>query len=321
MELQVLKNREEPEIFMDREWDLIIIGGGPAGLTAGIYAARMGLKTLILEKNVPGGRISLNPWIENYPGFLGISGEELASRFVEQAKMAGAVIFSPVEARKIVLDGSKKKIVTNKGIFVTKAVIIASGGRERILNVSGEEELKGRGVSYHAIRDGPLFRDKRVAIVGGGDAAVTSAIYLSNLAKEVYLIHRRDKLRAEKALIEKLFQTNVKVIWNTVIKAIKGNKSVKKLILRNKLTGEEKALTVDGVFICIGYVPNSEIAKEAGVKIDEKGYIITNKKQETNIPGVYAAGDVTGKPEQIAKAIGEGAVAALSAYRYITSKS
>ena len=319
MSIQAFSLEEEvTDISVGGDWDVVIIGAGPAGLTAGIYSTRMGLKTLIIEKASPGGKVLLNPWIENYLGFPGIKGDELASRFAEHAKASGVIILSPVEAKEVRINENSFQVVADSETFNTKAVIFATGGKERKLNVPGEEEFYGRGVSYCTICDGPLFRDKVVAVIGGGNSAVTSAIYLTEFAKEVYLIHRRNDLRAERALIDKLFQANVRIIWNTVIKAINGRRNVEGIRIYNKIDGKESILKVDGVFINIGYEPNSEIAVKMGVKVDERGYIITNRWMETNVPGIFAAGDVTGKPEQIAKAVGEGTVAALSAYEYIT---
>ena len=303
---------------MDR-WELIIIGGGVAGLTAGIYGSRSGLETLILEENIPGGQAALAPIIENYPGFpYGISGMELVDRMLRQAERMGVKIHQFEGAVRLDLHGDEKIVETEKTAYRAEAIIIASGSHHRRLGVPGEEELQGRGVSYCAVCDGPLFKGKRVAVIGGGNSAAVSAIYLSNLASNVKLIHRRDQLRAEKVLLDNLRERNVEIIWNTLVKEIKGKSRVEKIILLNNETGEISELNVDGVFIQVGEEPNSKFAEEAGVRVDEKGYIIVDARQRTNIEGVFAAGDVTACPiKQIGTAVGQAIIAATEAFGYI----
>lgn len=301
------------------EWDLIIVGAGPAGLTAGIYCARNGLKTLILEEKQAGGALMIIPWIENYPGFPdGISGENLASRMIFQCKKFGAEIREFERVEELRLDGRGKTVKTSSREYVAKAIIIATGSRHKRLNVPGEREFEGRGVSYCALCDGPLFKGLRVLVVGGGNTAAASALYLANLASKVYLAHRRNQLRAEEIYAREMIEKEIEILWNTEVKCIKGDLKVRGVTLFNNETGGERELEVDGVFVCVGEEPNSEIAKKAGVKVDERGYIIVDSLQRTNIQGVYAAGDVTvNQVKQIGTAIGQAIVAAVEAFKYV----
>ncbi|MBX5321599.1 MAG: thioredoxin-disulfide reductase [Candidatus Bathyarchaeia archaeon] len=300
-------------------WDLMIIGAGPAGLTAGIYAARSGLKALIIEEKIAGGTLGDAPVIENYPGFERISGAELAQKIVAQCRKLGTAIHEFEKVMDLDLKGEEKIVKTDKGVYKARAVIIASGSSYSELGVSGEKEFKGRGVSYCGICDGPLFKDKRVLVVGGGNSAVVTALYLAELASEVKVAHRRDAFRAEEARVKALLEKgNVEVFWNTELREIKGGKLVEKAILFNNKTGEVRELPIDGVFVQVGEIPNSQLAKEAGVEVDEHGYVIVDIRQRTNISGVYAAGDVTNHPvKQVGAAVGQGITAALEAYGYI----
>jgi len=302
-----------------KEWELVIVGGGAAGLTAGIYGARSGLKTLILEEKVPGGALTEVPMIENYPGFPeGISGMELASKLVKQAERMGVEIHELEAVNRLDLNSAEKTVYTDKTAYTASAVILALGSTHKTLGVPGEEELRGRGVSYCAVCDGAFFRGKRVLVVGGGNSAAVSALYLSNLASEVWLVHRRDRLRAEEALVRNIRSRGVKILWNTVVKEIKGKHQVESVVLLDNKTGKPSELKVDGVFIQVGEKPNSEIARRAGVNVDEEGYIIVDNRQRTNIPGVYAAGDVTTCPvKQIGTAVGQAIIAATEAFGYI----
>ncbi|MBS7647180.1 MAG: thioredoxin-disulfide reductase [Candidatus Bathyarchaeia archaeon] len=300
-------------------WDLIIIGAGPAGLTAGIYAVRSGLKALIIEEKIAGGTVGDAPIIENYPGFEKISGAELAQKIVGQCRKLGAVIHEFERVVALDLQSGEKTVKTDKSVYRAKAVIIASGSSYSELGVLGESEFRGRGVSYCGICDGPLFKGRRVLVVGGGNSAVATALYLAELASEVRIVHRREAFRAEEARVKALLEkSNVQVLWNTEVKEIKGSKTVEKVVLFNNKTGETRELSVDGIFIQVGEVPNSKIAKDAGVNVDEHGYIIVDVRQRTNIPGVYAAGDVTNHPvKQVGTAVGQGITAALEAYGYV----
>jgi thioredoxin reductase (NADPH) len=298
-------------------WDLIVVGAGPAGLTAGLYGARSGLTTLVLEEKTPGGAASETPLVENYPGFEGISGRELVEKMTEHCRKVGAKIH---ELERVVqLDlGDEKKVKTDKATYTASAVIFASGCHYRSLQVPGEEKFRGRGVSYCAVCDGAFFKGGRVLVVGGGNSAVCSAIYLANLASAVKLAHRRAQLRAEGALVKDLQAQKVEVLWNTELKEIKGDVKVKSVILTNNKTGETQETNVDGVFVQVGEVPNSQVAKEAGVELDKGGFIIVDDRQRTSINGVYAAGDVTTGPvKQIGTAVGQAIVAATEAFCYI----
>ncbi len=300
-------------------WDLIIVGAGPAGLTAGIYAARSGLKALIIEEKIAGGTLGDAPVIENYPGFERVSGAELAQKIVAQCRKLGIAIHEFEKVIGLDLKGEEKVVKTDKGVYKAGAVIIASGSSYSELGVPGEKEFKGRGVSYCGICDGPLFKGKRVLVVGGGNSAVVTALYLAELASEVKVAHRRDAFRAEEARVKALLEKgNVEVFWNTELREIKGGKLVEKAILFNNKTGEVRELPIDGVFVQVGEIPNSHLAKEAGVEVDEHGYVIVDVRQRTNISGVYAAGDVTNHPvKQVGTAVGQGITAALEAYGYI----
>lgn len=304
------------------EWDVIIIGAGPAGLTAATYAARYGLKTLVLEAENPGGQVAISPLIENYPGFLSISGEELASRMLKQALNAGATVEVPERVKKIILSENEKVVITeSEKEFKTKVLVIATGAEYLKLGVPGEKELFGRGVSHCATCDGPLYKGKRITVVGGGNTAVTSAIYLSSIASELLVVHRRDRFRAEWKSADILLQkNNVKVYWNSVVEKIVGKNHVEGVVIKNVKTGEVFEEKTSAVFVLIGLRPRSELAAEAGIKIDNNGYIIVDKKMRTNIPGVYAVGDVVGGYDQITKTVGEATIAIMDAYETIFGK-
>ena len=301
------------------KWELLIIGAGAAGLAAGIYGARSGLKTLILEEKMAGGTTADAPIIENYPGFQSIIGRELAQKMVVHCRSVGVEIHELERVVSLDLKGNKKIVKTDKTVYEVKAVIFASGAHYRELGVLGEKEFRGRGVSYCGVCDGPLFKNKRVLVVGGGNSAAITTLYIAELASEVKLSHRRGMLRAEEALVKALEnKNNVEILWNTEVKEIKGANVVGKALLFDNKTGETKELKLDGVFIQVGEAPNSQLAKKVGVNVDQKDYIIVDVQQRTNIAGVYAAGDVTNHPvKQIGTAVGQGITAALEAYGYI----
>ena len=300
-------------------WDLIIIGAGAAGLAAGIYGARSGLETLVLEGKMAGGTTLDAPLVENYPGFQSISGVELAQKMVAQCRTAGVTIHEFEKVLSLDLKGEKKIVKTNKTTYEAKAVIIASGSHYSEIGVPGEKEFLGRGVSYCGICDGPLFKGKRVLVVGGGNSALITALYIAGIASEVKVAHRRDAFRAEKALVKALKEkANTEILWNSEVKEIKGEKLVNKVTIFDRNTGETKELLVDGVFVQVGETPNSQLAKEAGVEVDKDEYVMIDIRQRTNIVGVYAAGDVTNHPvKQVGTAVGQGITAALEAYGYI----
>ena len=299
--------------------ELVIIGAGAAGLSAGIYGARSGLRTLVLEEKLAGGTTVDAPVVENYLGFQSIGGRELAQKMVAHCRSVGVKIHELEKAVSLDLKGKKKVVKTDEVAYETEAVIIASGTHYRELNVPGEKEFRGRGVSYCGICDGPLFKNKRVLVVGGGNSAAITALYIAELASEVKLAHRRGVLRAEEALVRALEnRENLEILWNTEVKEIVGENVVGKALFYDNRTGEAKELKLDGVFIQVGEDPNSQLAKKAGVKTDREGYIIVDGRQRTNILGVYAAGDVTNHPvKQIGTAVGQGITAALEAYCYI----
>jgi len=302
-----------------KQRDLIIIGAGPAGLTAGIYGARSGLKTLVLEEKTPGGEAADTPLVENYPGFPeGISGRDLTNKMTTHCRKVGADIKQLETVTELELKNEKKIVKTNKAVYSAPVVIIASGCHYRTLGVPGESEFRGRGVSYCAVCDGAFFKGRRVLVVGGGNSAAVSAIYLSNLASEVKLVHRRAQLRAEKTLEEDLRTQGVEILWNTELREIAGNMKVEEAVLFNNKISETTHVGVDGVFIQVGEIPNSKFAKEAGIVVDDSGYIIVDIRQRTNIEGVYAAGDVTDCPvKQIATAVGQAVIAANEAFGYV----
>jgi thioredoxin reductase (NADPH) len=303
------------------EYDLVIIGGGPAGLTAGIYAGRQGMNAVILERMTGAGSGYMVPLMENYPGFEVTSGKELLEKMRKQVEKH--IPIKNMEEVKEIRENSLGDIslTTSQGEYRAKSVIISTGSHHRRLNVSGEYEFLGRGVSYCATCDGPLFKEKSVVVVGGGNAAVQEAIYLKDLGCDVTIIHRRDELRAEKYLQNKLKEHEIPVIWDSVVEGINGEVVVNSVSILNRKTQEKKDLTTDGVFIAVGEEPLNKVAQSAGVKLDKEGYIVTDKYQRTNLPGIYAAGDITGGIKQWVVACSEGAVAALIAFVEVMEES
>ena len=288
-------------------YEVLIIGAGPAGMTAAIYAARAGYKTAILEHGVPGGQAATTDMIENYPGFPeGISGPELMMKFFEQTQTFGVeMIYEQVQSMDVT--GEVKKVITDKQTIEAKAVVIASGAKPRTLGVANEGRLRGRGVSYCATCDGFFFRDQPVAVVGGGDTAVEEAMYLTKMCSSVTLIHRRDQLRANKLAQSRAFANEkLNIIFDTVVDDIVGDDKVTQLKLRNKKTDETSTLDVNGVFIFVGYLPNASFLP-AELEVNEQGYIITDEEMATNVPGVFAIGDVRQKKlRQVTTAVGDG---------------
>jgi thioredoxin reductase (NADPH) len=299
--------------------ELVIVGAGPAGLAAGIYGVRSGLKTLVLEEKIAGGTAVDAPIIENYLGFPSISGFDLAQKMVDHAKNLSVSIHEFEAVTKLDLKGEEKTVTTDKEAYSARALIIASGSHYRELGVPGEREFRGRGVSYCGLCDGPLFKGKNILVVGGGNSALITTLYLAGLATEVKVAHRKDSFRAEEALVRAIEKKeNVKTLWNTEVKEIKGEKLVSKAVLLNNKKGTLEELQVDGIFVQAGEDPNSQLAKEAGIAVNEDGYIIVDMLQRTNIVGVYAAGDVTSHPvKQVGTAVGQGITAATQAYGYI----
>ena len=299
-------------------FDIIIIGAGPAGLTAGLYAGRQNSKALVIDKGLAGGLGSEVPMMENYPGFDLISGMELISKMKPQCEK-----FSEIRENQIIEDIEKRDdgiyIKTKSSIgddfneYLTKSVILATGASHRHLNVPGENEFLGRGVAYCATCDGMFFVNRNVLMVGGGNSAAQEALYLKNIGCNVKIVHRRDSLRCEHRLEELLKEKGVEILWNSTIKEIRGEMAVNSVTLVRD--GVEEEYKTDAVFVAIGDTPSNDLAKQLGVELDENGYIITDKSQATNVSGVYAAGDITGGVKQWIVACGEGAVAAISAYQ------
>lgn len=300
--------------------DTIVIGGGVAGCTAAMYAHRYGIDVEMLEMISPGGQVATATTIENYPGFPeGISGPELAQRVHEQATEMGVKV-TMAEAKNIrEREGIGWIVETSEGDMETLSVIIATGSVPRSLKVPGEERLRGKGVSYCATCDGFFYRDQIVAVVGGGDAAIEEAMYLSNIAETVYVIHRRDELRAQDYLQQQVFETpNVQILWDTIVTAIIGENAVETLELENTRTGEEDTLDVDGLFIAIGHVAKTEWLE--GLVELENGFVVTDERMQTNQPGIFACGDIRNTVlRQIATAVGDAAIAAYSAHTYVES--
>ena len=310
---------------MEQIYDMIVIGGGPAGYTAALYAARAGLSTLVLEKLSAGGQMALTEQIDNYPGFeSGIDGFTLGEKMQQSAERFGAVT-ELAEVYKASLSGRIKTLDTSEGVFQSRTVVIATGATPRPLGVPGEEALVGKGVHYCAACDGAPYRGKTVAVVGGGNSAAADALTLSRIAKKVYLIHRRDSLRADKTLQERLFENpKINVEWDSVVEEVVGTEnplSVTGLKIKNVKTDQSKLLKVDGVFIAIGHHPNTELFRDS-LKLDKDGYIITEPNSgKTNIEGVFAAGDVKDPYyRQAVIAAASGCIAALEAEKYLVSK-
>ena len=304
---------------LKKEYDVIIIGGGPAGLSAGIYTARARLKTLLIEKGAVGGQIINAELVENYAGFKdGISGIDLMMAMQDQAAKFGVEIL-PDEVTSIAVKGKGKIVKTSQGDFSAKALIIAGGSERQKTGAPGEKEYTGKGVSYCATCDGAFFRDKVVAVLGGGNSAVTEAIELTKFASKIYLIHRRNELRATKILQEKLLaDARIQPVWDTVLEEIKGDKFVNKIKIKNVKTNAVTELDVDGVFVAVGTQPATGYLKGI-VNLDANGSVIINDKLETNVPGIFAAGDIrSGSIRQVIGAAGDGAMAAVNAGKYIS---
>jgi len=304
-------------------YDVVVVGGGPAGLTAALYAARYMLSVVVITERI-GGQMAEAGWIENYPGIPRIVGPELAKRFEEHVKRYNVPIILDTVV-DVLRDGELFVVKLASGVELKgRTIILAMGVRKRRLGVPGELEFLGRGVSYCAPCDAPLFRGKRVAVVGGGDSAASAALLLAEYADKVYIVHRRDQLRVQ-PLYRKLLDENprIEVLYNRVVKRICGDKVVRKLVLENTVNGQIEELNVDGVFIEIGAEPPTDFAKKLGLEVDDKGYIKVRDDMSTNIPGVFAAGDCTnafGGVKQIIVAAAMGAIAATSAYKYLLGK-
>jgi len=299
-------------------YDTIIIGGGPAGLSAAIYGARGGLKTAMFESLIVGGQINVTSEVENYPGFEeALAGIDLTDRMRKQAERFGAEVHY-AEVTAVGLEGLCKIVETGEGSFQAKSIILCTGAHPRLLNVTGEERLTGRGVSYCATCDGALYRDKVVAVVGGGDSAIEEAMFLTRFASKVYIIHRREELRAQQIIQQRAFENpKMEFIWNTVIQEIKGETRLEALELYNRKTQQISFLKADGLFIYVGILPNSALL-ESRLDLDPGGFVLTDEYMHTNIPGIFAAGDIRSKVlRQVVTACSDGAIAAWSAEKWI----
>lgn len=300
------------------DYDLVIIGGGPAGLTTGLYAARARLNVILIEKAVPGGQVVTTDWVENYPGFPeGITGFDLVQKMTAQAQKFELNIATD-EVTALDVSEPIKKITLSNRMIATHALIIAAGASPRKLGIPGEDMFYGRGVSSCATCDGPFFKDRIVAAVGGGDTAVQESLFLTKFARKVYLIHRRDRLRAEAILQERaLASAKIEILWDSELTGIQGLTNVETISVRNVKSGDTQKLAVDGCFIWVGILANTAFLPEI-IKVDEYGFIVVDANMQTSVPGVYAAGDVRSTPlRQIATAVGDGAIAAFSAEHYI----
>jgi len=316
------KTSSKEEMKEEKIYDAIIIGGGPAGLTAGIYLSRARMGTLLIEKAMPGGQAILTEIIENYPGFPhGIAGPELMQKMEEQAVRFGLKIEYGEAAKVRIKEGKEDKVkivkINNKK-YRTLTIILASGAEASKLEVPGEEELRGRGVSYCATCDAPFFKDQKIVVVGGGDTAIEEALYLTKFVREVTIIHRRDRLRATKILQERVFANKkINFAWDSVATKILGKEKVEGVLIQNKKTAEKREISCQGVFVFVGNVPNSKFLNEI-IKLDQKGYILTDGNMMTSQEGIYACGDVRKKLlRQVITACGEGATAAFAAQKYI----
>lgn len=328
MFLDSLFSLKEPKLAAEefsgepQDKDLVIIGAGPAGLTAAIYAARAGLDCVVLEKSAIGGQVSITPVVENYPGFMSIGGKSLTDLIAQQAMQ-----YAEIHVGESVIEATRDQeadrifLKTNQAIYHAKAVLIATGATYRPLEAQGAQKFYGRGVSYCATCDGYFFKDnKQVIVVGGGNTAVGDALYLHNLGAKVTLVHRRDTLRAEARLQEGLKQAGIPVLWNSVLQEILGDGVVTAVKIKNLETGTVQERHVHGVFGAIGYIPINDFAKQLGLELDENGYVKTDlQTMRTSLPGVYAAGDITGAPKQIAVAVSHGSIAAMTIFEDIAS--
>lgn len=312
-----MKDAKKPTTDTEKIYDLLILGAGPAGLTAAIYGCRANLDLLVIEQMVAGGEIASTDRLDNYPGFPeGVGGAEFGQLLEQQARRFGGKIVSAV-IKEVDPEGNIKKVMTSQGIFYGRAIIVATGTVPGILGVPGEAKLRGKGISFCATCDGFFFRGKKVAVIGGGDAALQEALFLTRFAGEIILIHRRDTFRAVPYLQEQVFkQPRIKILWDTVVKGFNGGQRLEEIVIQNVKDGQTAALPADGAFLYIGRIPNTAFI--SGVEKDGQGYIITSEEMETSLPGIFAAGDLRRKfLRQVVTAAADGAIAASMAVRYL----
>jgi thioredoxin reductase (NADPH) len=294
------------------ETDVVIVGGGPAGLAAGIYAVRSGLKSVVVERGALGGQVAITPIVENYPGLSRVPGKTLVDITVSHA-LEYVQIFQGEEVLEI-QPGEIVTVITSRRRFLAKAVILATGANYARLGVPGEMRPAGRGVSYCATCDGPLFKGKKVVVVGGGNSAATETLHLRNIGVQVSMVHRRDAFRAQEYLVKNIFANDIPVLWDTEIKEIRGKERVNEVVLVNNKTGETTVFPTDGVFIAVGYTPTVELAVKTGIELTPDGFIKRDDHHRTNIPRIYSAGDVEGGYKQIVTAMAQGSEAAMSVF-------
>lgn len=296
--------------------DIIIIGGGPAGMTAALYAGRAELNALMIEKDYQGGQMVTTNEVENYPGIIDITGPDLSNVMYEHAKKFGTeMIFE--EVLDIQVDGDIKKVITNKKTYETKVVILSMGAKPRNLGVAREKELGGRGISYCAICDGGFYRNKVVAVVGGGDTALEDALYLSRLAKKVFLIHRRDSFRGNKSLQKKIFESNIEIVWDSTVTELYGDNKLTGIQIENLKDNSKKDLELDGLFVAVGSYPMSDLVKDL-VELNPQGYIVADEDCATSVDGIFAVGDIRTKHlRQVITAAADGAVSIYEAEKYL----
>lgn len=299
------------------DFDLIIIGAGPAGLTAAIYAARSGLKAIVLEKSVPGGQVAITPLVENWPGMTRVPGKQLMDMMVEHAKQY-AHMHEGEDVREIKV-GKRIEVITQSGKYLGNAVLIATGATHKKLGVPGEDRLYGKGVSYCATCDAFFYKGRKAIVAGGGNTAITDALYLDSIGAKVMIVHRRDSFKAEKQLVDSIMSKKFEIVWNANITEILGDKNVEGVNVKDTVTGKERRIDADAVFVAVGEIPVSEIASSIGVETDEAGFIKIDREQRTSIPRIYAAGDVTGGVKQIVTAVGSGSTAALTIFSDLSS--
>ncbi|MGC8491744.1 MAG: FAD-dependent oxidoreductase [Syntrophobacteraceae bacterium] len=317
-----LEKLEQQTVFIPEtdaelvETDVVVVGGGPAGLAAGIYTVRSGLRTAVIERGALGGQVATTPVVENYPGFNRVPGKTLVDILVSHA-LEYVQIFQGEEVVDI-KTGPRIEVRTGRRRFTAKALILATGAKYKRLGVPGEMNFMGRGVSYCATCDGPLFKNRKVIVVGGGNSAVTEALHLHNIGVQTVLVHRRNALRAQEHLAKNIFSNNIEVLWDTEVLEIKGKEKVSEVVLRNKRTGEVYPFPVQGVFVAIGYEPSVDLAKNLGIELTSDGFIGHDSHHRTNVAGVYSAGDVEGGYKQIVTAMGQGTEAALSVFEDLT---